>query len=137
MNKQQLLEHLSNEVYCRLKPGSHGVGVFAVRNIPANTNPFPGAFAGDYIELSKDDLTEVPLGVQSMIKAYCVFEDNNWIVPNIGLNRLDISFFLNHSKNPNLKTEDGETFFTLREIEEGEELLSDYDTYSEDTAPFR
>ena len=39
--KQTILEHLKNNIYCRLKPSKiHGVGVFAIRNIPKNTNPF-------------------------------------------------------------------------------------------------
>ncbi len=132
MNKHQLLEHLSSEVYCRLRPsGSHGVGVFAVRDIPAGTDPFPGAFDGEYVELSDEDLKEIPDGVVAMIKAYCVFEDGVWLVPETGLNKIDVSFFLNHSKNPNVRTHDGATFFTTRNISNGEELLVDYDSYSE------
>ncbi len=131
MNKSELLEHLSQQVYCRLKPGTHGVGVFAIKDIPAGVDPFPGSYDGEYIEISDNELKEIPQGVVEMIKAYCVFEDGVWLVPETGLNSVDPSFFLNHSKDFNVKTVDGASFMTTRIIKEGEELLVDYDTYSE------
>jgi SET domain-containing protein len=131
-SKLELLRHLNQEVYCRLRPsGSHGVGVFAIKDIPAGINPFPGAFEGTYIEVTEEELRSAPHGVQEMIRAYCVCEDGLWLVPNEGLNRIDVSFFINHSKNPNVATEDGEIFITLRAIKVGEEIVSDYDQYSE------
>ena len=45
---------------------------------------------------------------------------------------MDISYFLNDSKKPNLKTiDDGENFVTLRKIKKGEELTVAYKTYDE------
>ena len=48
------------------------------------------------------------------------------------LNGMDISYFLNDSKKPNVKTiDDGENFVTLRKIKKGEELSVAYKTYDE------
>ena len=105
--------------------------MFAIKDIPAEANPFTGAFTGDYEEITNEELITLPTGVQEMIKAYCVFDQQRWLVPNVGLNRIDISFFINHSKTPNVATMDGENFFAIRAIAAGEEILSDYDSYSE------
>ncbi len=43
---------------------------------------------------------------------------------------MDITFFLNHSKNPNVKTVNkGFSFLSLREIEKDEELTVAYETF--------
>lgn len=132
MNKLELLNHLHNEVYCRLMPSpSHGVGVFAICDIPSGASPFQGCWNGDYHMVPEDQVKELKPGVQDMIRAYCVLQDGAWCVPEIGLNRLDMSFFINHSSTPNVATDDGERFYSLRPIKSGEELLVDYNTYSE------
>ena len=39
--KKTLLSNLQNDIYCRIKSSKkHGVGVFAIRDIPKNSNPF-------------------------------------------------------------------------------------------------
>jgi len=59
-------------------------------------------------------------------------QDGYFYVPDCGLQRVDISFFLNHSKTPNMREEEeGMNFFTTRVIEAGEELTVDYTTYDD------
>lgn len=131
MNRTELLKHLATEVYCRIRPsGERGVGVFAVRDIGEGVDPFPGAWHGEYVEVSPEDLKTLPAGVQKMVRDYCIFQEPVWLVPEVGFNRLDISFFINHSNTPNVATDDGERFYALRNIAEGEELLVNYNTYS-------
>ena len=39
--EKKLLNNLKNDIYCRIKPSKKpGVGLFAIRDIPENTNPF-------------------------------------------------------------------------------------------------
>jgi len=39
--KKKLIKNLENDIYCRIKPSKkHGVGVFAIRDIPKGINPF-------------------------------------------------------------------------------------------------
>ena len=41
MNKTNLLKNIKNDTYCRLKSSKvSGIGVVAIKDIPANTNPF-------------------------------------------------------------------------------------------------
>lgn len=128
MNKQQLLKHLQNEVYCRIGVSKiHGVGVFAIRDIPKNTNPFKHSFNGEGIVFSTNELEKLPKEVQKIIDDFLVHEKDGVLIPVNGLNQLDISFYLNHSENPNVKTGDnGETFITMRDIKKDEELTYIY-----------
>ena len=41
MTRTELLARVLADCYCRLQPSSiHGIGVFAIRDIPRRTNPF-------------------------------------------------------------------------------------------------
>ncbi|OGZ70337.1 MAG: hypothetical protein A2904_00095 [Candidatus Staskawiczbacteria bacterium RIFCSPLOWO2_01_FULL_33_9] len=68
-----------------------------------------------------------------MIDSFFVIEkDKTVYIPRLGLNTIDMSFYVNNSKNPNIKTIDnGLTFVTLRKIKKGEELVVSYATYDD------
>ncbi len=129
MDKQQLLHHLKNEVFCRLKASKiHGVGVFAIKKIPKGTNPFPGAPSYNTISFTKKELSGLDLEVKKIIFDLVAAEEDIIELPDVSPNSLDISFYVNHSESPNLKYSDNkEELITLREIEVGEELTSSYD----------
>lgn len=129
--KKNIITNLNN-TYCRLKPSKvEGVGVFAVRDIPKNENPFQGIKKQKWYEFKTSDFKNFDDEILKMIDSFFVIEkDGKVLVPEFGLDGMDISFFLNHSKNPNLKTVDeGFNFLTLRKIKKGEELLVSYGTY--------
>jgi len=133
--KQQILSLLEN-TYCRLRPSSiQGVGVFAIRNIPKGVNPFQGVPLVDSCLFKKEELAHLPEEIQEMINDFFVIDTSGQIdIPEYGLNGIDIGFFINHSKTPNLITYDeSETFVTAREIKKGEELMADYSTYDSKT----
>jgi len=118
--------------YCRLKPSKlNGVGVFAIRDIPKNKNPFLGVREQNWYEFKTSDLKNLDKATLEMVDDFFVIEkDNKVLIPECGLNGMDISFFLNRSKNPNVKTTDeGSLFLTLRKIKKGEELTISYATY--------
>ena len=67
---------------------------------------------------------------------FVIEEDKSVYVPENGLNGMDISFFLNNSKNPNLKiVGDGKktavSFVSAKKIKKGEELTVSYATFDE------
>lgn len=131
--KKQLLESLQ-DTYCRLKPSTiEGVGVFAIRNIPKGVNPFKGIKQQKWYELNIRDLKGLDESVLEMIHAFFVVEENgDFLIPELLLNGMDISFFINNSGKPNVKTIDkGFTFITLRGIKKGEELTISYATYDD------
>jgi SET domain-containing protein len=133
---KKLLKDLEENVYCRLSPSTvHGVGVFAIRDIPKGKELFKTFL--DY------QLTPVPLemvmknpkidpAVRTLAYDMCPVLDGKLNLYRAGMNAIDISFFLNHSTRPNVATKpDSGSFFAARRIRKGEELFSNHSTYSE------
>lgn len=133
MNKiqKEILKKLQN-TYCRLKSSKiSGVGVFAIRNIPAGARVYFGTKKQRWVKFNLADLKGLDKEVLTMIDDYTVIEkDGTVFIPENALNGMNISFFHNHSSKPNIKTIDGgETFIAGRNIKKGEELTADYGTY--------
>ncbi len=132
MNKKQFLKSL-RQVYCKLAPTSHGVGVVALRTIPRGVDPFKNCDPfGDVLEIPEAELdaADAPEVVKQLVRDFCALQGGSYFVPNFGIDAIDKSYFLNHSDKPNMKTvDDGETFVTARTIKAGEELTADYRDY--------
>jgi len=114
------------------------VGVFAVKPIEKNINPFKVTRTRKekVIQLSESDIKNVHPNIKKMLKDFCK-TDNTYDVPFYGLNSIDITFFLNHSKTPNLDvvydpSSEYLDFRTNRHIKIGEELFIDYRVYNTD-----
>lgn len=128
--KKKLLKNLDN-TYCRLKPSKYGIGVFAIRNIPKNTNPYLNCRKVRWLKFNKKEIAKLPQEISQMIEEYYGHDGEYNYIPYHGLNGNDISFFHNHSLHPNIVTIDrGQTFITIRKIKKGEELLANYKTYA-------
>ena len=59
MNKQKLINHLQNDIYCRIGVSKiDGVGWIAIRDIPKGINPFKSLQIDNpkIIKLKKDEL---------------------------------------------------------------------------------
>ena len=132
MNKQQFLRSLSN-TYCRLAVTKHGVGVVAIRAIPKGVDPFKNCDPfGKVIEIPETELEgcDAPEEAKQLVRDFCALQDGIYFVPDYGIDALDKSYFLNHSKKPNMKTKEiGAKFVTARTIKKGEELTADYGEY--------
>ncbi|MBI5797518.1 SET domain-containing protein [Candidatus Woesearchaeota archaeon] len=130
-SKKKLILKRLKQTYCRLgKSKIAGIGVIAIRDIPKGTNPFQGIHEQKWEEIETKDLKKLDKEVLRMINDFLVIEKNNTVmIPEYGMNGMDISFFLNHSRKPNMKTADGNIFLTLRKIKKGEEVTVNYGTY--------
>lgn len=131
VSKQQLREKLEH-TYCRIQPSSiHGVGVFAVRDIPKGIDPFYGSGDLDAQRFTKEELHGLDPEVLRLLDDFLVFdEDGSVEIPEEGINGLTMAFYVNHSDNPNLISPDnGLSFRTNRTIKKGEELTAEYRTY--------
>ncbi|MBI1862741.1 SET domain-containing protein-lysine N-methyltransferase [Candidatus Microgenomates bacterium] len=134
MNKQQLLEYLENRLYVCAQPSPiHGIGVFAVRDIPKGVDPFQSNYEEDTIEFTRKELNHLPPRIMKMIEDYCAEDQGKYHIPTIGFNPIELGRYINHSKTPNTATDkDGWHFVTLKEIKAGEELVVDFHTYNDD-----
>jgi len=129
---RQTLPH--DGVYARLKPSKlHGVGVFAIRDIPKGTNLFPGDDSKlSWKKRSALKLNMLPPEIKKLYNQFCLIKDKGetYGCPS-SFNLMTVSWYLNHSKNPNVGCDEDYNFFALRDIKAGEELTADYHTYNE------
>jgi SET domain-containing protein len=130
MNKAELLAELSNNTYVMLKPSPiEGIGVFAIRDIPKGCREmFSKPDVNDqWITVSKEEVAALPAHAQFIIGNYCLYDDDNYFVPDNGFKKTDLSLFLNHADTPNIiSINEGDYFEAVRDIKSGEELVIDY-----------
>jgi len=132
-NKKQIIDSLKN-TYCRIKNSKiNGVGVFAIKDIPKGVNPFGVSKKTNWQKFNVNELKNLDKEVLKMIEDFFTIQkDGSLYMPNFGLNGMDISFFMNHSKNPNVKMANDEVnFISLKKIRKNQELTVSYDTYYE------
>merc|ERR1719491_2873538 len=99
-----------------------------------------------FVICSEGELRDVAKPVMEQVRSYFapLTEDDGWTpqqdkngnilfgVLATGMNSLNLSWYLNHSEDPNVVFKDAEqegefnTYVTRRRIEEGEELTADY-----------
>ena len=133
MNKQQLLYELSHDTFATLKPSPlHGIGVFAIRDIPSGTRTIFSKEQGEWITVSRQEVNALPQHAKELVENHCLYDASHYFLPGYGFKMMDLAVYLNHSDNPNLVSiNDGEYFESTRDIQSGEELLIDYGTIVE------
>lgn len=128
--KDKLLAELSNDTYIMLKPSAvHGIGVFAIREIPKGCRSMFSSGIGEFITVPATDVDALPEHSRKLVETYCLYDEENYFIPDYGFKLMDLALYLNHSDNPNVTSiNEGEFFEALRTIQPGEELLVDYGT---------
>lgn len=138
MTKKEIIKDLEKNVYCRIQRSPiHGVGIFAIKKIPKGAKPLHAKRTIKMVAIPEGDIMNnkrIPNAVKAMVASFYAKQDGCFYCPAHSFNQIDISYFLNHSSTPNLEAKEarGEmVFIAKRNIKAGEELTSDYDTYSE------
>jgi len=133
MNKEALLKELASSTYVMIKPSPlHGIGVFAIRDIPKGTKNIFSKGVGDWIKVSKEEVDALPQHSKNLIENHCLFDEDFYFIPDYGFKLVDLVIYLNHSETPNvISLNEGEEFEAIRDIANGEELLVDYGTIVE------
>jgi hypothetical protein len=117
-------------VYTRLqKSSAHGIGVFAIRDIPEGTNVFAGD-TNEMREIDKNDFAHVHPEIRQLYEDFCVWKDGKIKGPS-NFNNLTVGWYLNHSDAPNVRCDEHFDFIALRSIEKGEEVTADYTKYDD------
>ena len=126
--KNKIFKHLDQSVYCRLGISPvHGIGVFAIRTIPKGVHPLQTMAQPKDVKFTRKEIAELPKSVRQQIDIFCYHHKDEVRVSTMGLNTMDMAFYLNHSKSPNLRMKKSGDFEALRRIKTGEELMMDYD----------
>jgi uncharacterized protein len=117
-------------VYTRLGPSKiHGVGVFAIKQIPKGAYVFPSDDE-PIVWVQKKRIKNLPKAVRDLYDDFCIIKGSKYGCPR-NFDSLTPAWYLNHSTNPNVAADQKVRFYTLRDIKKGEELTVDYRTYSE------
>lgn len=133
MTREELLNELQRETFITLKPSTiHGIGVFALCDIPKGCRDIFSKGVGNWIKLSIDDVEKLPDHSKNLVETYCLFDEDHYYVPDYGFKVMDMVNYLNHSSQPNVcSVNDGEQYEALRDIKAGEELLVNYNSLVE------
>ena len=117
-SKQEILTYLAPSRVCQ------GVGVFAYINISKDTIIFPVTQNKDFIKIP---WTKVTNRARQKIKELTSGSDETGIYTDVDINRFDISYYVNHSRKPNVYY-DSETssLYAMRDIKQDKELLQYY-----------
>ena len=104
----------------------HGVGVFALADIPAGTT---GLFSrpAAWPRVPEAEVDALPEPARRLVRTYCLWDAGWYHLPPHGFRVMDLTAFLNHSDTPNLRQlGGGDDFVTTRNVAAGEELTVDY-----------
>jgi SET domain-containing protein len=128
IDKARILKHLQTEVYCRLGISPvHGIGVFAIKDIPKGAKPLVSLIKIKEYSFSKKEINKLSASVRKEIRMFCYYDNDEFLIPSIGLNVMNMAFYMNHSKTPNVKYLKNNDIVALRKIKANEELFFDYD----------
>jgi SET domain len=117
-------------VYTRLRQSSaHGIGVFAIRDIPEGTNVFE-TDTNEMHEIDRKDLKHLEPEIKRLYEDFCVWKGGKIFGPT-NFNNLTVAWHLNHSATPNMQCDEEYNFISIRPITKGEELTVDYRTYDD------
>ena len=126
MNDDQLINFIETKILCRLKQPPYGVGVFAIKNIPADTV----LFEDEYVVVTnsfipKETFSNSADGIKKMLNDFFPLKNGNYIINQhtLFVMNMNLRNYINHSKNCNV---DIYSYRTLRNIEIGEEIFVDY-----------
>lgn len=123
-------------VYARIGLSDvHGVGVRAIRDVPAGTYVFTGE-SELVVWMSRAEVRRLPKAIRDLYEDFGMVSGDKIGVPPT-LNMLSVGWYVNHSDRPNVEADDEGRFFALRRIRKGEELTADYRTFIDEPLPFK
>lgn len=104
-------------------PGA-GIGVFAAEDIAKGVDVL---VLSDVPAVSRNK-NEIPKN----FRHFCLKESEDKLLCPENFNKIDVTWFLNHSFEPNIvRFNGGDVYKAVRDIKEGEEVLMDYNDIGE------
>jgi hypothetical protein len=142
--KRLVIESLKN-VCCKIGPMTipnvSGTGVIVIKNIDAGINPFMTTNNACYlyngVNIPKSVIDALSnREVKKIVRDFISPDDKfMYCIPYFGFNSLNITFYLNHSKNPNLDVVSDSCeylgFITNKNLAPNQELFINYSNYNE------
>ena len=118
IQKQEILAYLAPSQVCK------GVGVFAYVNIRKDTVIFPVTKNDGYLKIPWVDVTN---RARKKIQQLTAGFDEEGFYTDVDINRFDISYYVNHSRKPNVYYDsESSSLYAMRNIKRDKELLQYY-----------
>jgi len=127
MEKTDIIFNILNNTKLKLKPSKvcNGVGVFSICKIKKDEKLFSDVTV-DTMYISWDDLKGIPKSTESYLKNMVNLDDDGIYLSRTP-NNINLSYYVNHSNNPNVYHNlDTDEFYAICDIDEDEELLCTY-----------
>ena len=116
--KEEILTYLAPSKVCK------GVGVFAYVNIRKDTVIFPVTKNEDYLKIPWVNVTN---RARKKIEQLTSDSDEEGFYTDVDINRFDISYYVNHSRKPNVYYDsESSSLYAMRNIKRDKELLQYY-----------
>jgi SET domain-containing protein len=97
MKKESLLQQLQQSTYVMIQPSPlHGIGVFAIRDIPKGTRDMFSQGVGEWIKLTIAEVEALPKHSRDLVENHCLFDEDFYYVPDYGFKLVDLVIYLNH-----------------------------------------
>lgn len=130
MTAEEILQELATETWVTLRPSPvHGIGVFALRDIPKGCKTLFAKDTNNWVKLAIDKVEQLPTHAKDLVETYCLYDTEHYYVPDYGFKIMDMVNYLNHSATPNIiSVNEGSYFEALTNIPAGTELFVNYET---------
>ena len=124
-----IIAEAHNDIYCKLAPSPiHGVGVFAIKDIPPNTIIF--RHSTEFIKIDCKFLRRVDEEVSDLYKSMLRHNDDYIYIPVKGFNSINMSFYVNHHHLPTARYDIENSFIVSKsKIKKGEEITINYKVF--------
>ena len=124
------MQNKTTEFSFILKPAEHGIGVFAVHDIKAET--YLRLFGDEENEKIDVSVIRKKEDVPKFFQQFCVGRGDTLRCPK-DFGCMEVGWYLNHSKTPNTYHKNYE-YYAIRDIKAGEEITINYNTLEEPKA---
>ncbi|MEI9809845.1 MAG: hypothetical protein WDO16_19380 [Bacteroidota bacterium] len=99
-----------------------------MRDIPKGCRDIFSKGHGKWVKVPIAEVEKLPAHSKELVETYCVFDEENYFVPDYGFKVMDMVNYLNHSSTPNIiSVNDGEDFEALTDIPAALNCLSIYE----------
>lgn len=122
-------------LYTRIQRSENGIGVFAIRDIPQGARLF-GDDVSETVAVPRHEVEAIADDeMRRMYLDFCPLVEDHYIAP-VDFNEITMSWYLNHSSDPNVVMLEDMTFVVSKFVPKGIELRADYTTYSKHAARY-
>jgi SET domain-containing protein len=127
MIKREIIDSIYNDCNVRLKPSKvcGGVGVFSIKSIKKGEIIFKDV-TPDNVYIKFSELDGVDENVLTYLKSMCNSDEKGLYLSRT-VNNINISYFINHSNNPNIIHDlKLDIYYAIKDISIGDELVCEY-----------